>query len=262
MQLKDKIIVRDIINDINPDILNQKKIKPIFIFYMKNFYLIFTTLSLLMLLFSCEKKISKSELNASIKKHKKEQLFLSFYTYMPQKYEDALVDIQVSEGKLLKKREYEIDWLIYPLIYDDSKVADFNFYYMRNKVVLLSQDKDTAKYNIYDYEYKFQRILNILENKYEQKFKNRHLKYNIVYDSLVLRNKEKVITMTGSYSNNYNYTNQRVEGGSNIELTYYTIKSFGDELKKLKNKKLDDDYWKKKKNQNINDNNKKTIEDL
>ena len=229
---------------------------------MKFFYLILTTFSAIMLLFSCEKKISKSELNALIKKHKNEQLFLSFYTDMPQKYEEALVDSQISEGKLLKKRIYEIDWIIYPLMYDDSKVADFYFYYMRNKVVLLSQDKDTAKYHIYDYEYKFQRILNILENKYEQKFKNRHFKYNIVYDSLVLRNNEKVITMTGNYSEHYNFTNQRVEGGSNIRLTYYTIKSFGNELKEIKNKKLDDDYWKKKKNENINSNNKKTLEDL
>jgi hypothetical protein len=229
---------------------------------MKNFYLILTTFSAIMLLFSCEKKISKSELNASIEKHKDDLLFLSFYTDMPQKIEDALIESEISEGKLLKKRENEIDWIIYPLVYDDSKVADFNFYYMRNKVVLLSHDKDTANYDLYDYEYKFQRILNILENKYEQKFKNRNLEYNIVDDSLVLRNKDKVITMTGSYSNSYNYANQRAEGFSNITLTYYTIKSFGDELKELKNKKLDDDYWNRKKNENINSNNKKTIEDL
>lgn len=217
---------------------------------------------LMLFLFSCEQKISDNELNTSIKKHKKNRLFMSFYTNMSKKYEDALLEREFNEGKLLKKHEYDVDWFIYPFYYDGYKVGNFNFYYMNDYVLLSSIDKDTINYDIYDYEFKLQRILNILKKKYNQKYKTNYSKFSIVYDSIVLMNKSKVVTITGSYSQSYNFQIQRTEGGSSIDLTYYTKNTFKKVLKEKRQKLLDNQYWKKQAIKELNKKNKNTLKDM
>lgn len=223
------------------------------------YFLVFT----LIFLTSCEKnkKINNNELNIILEKNKSNNLFMSFYAHMPLQVKDALIERELNNGTLKKINENGISFIIYPLNYDNYKVADFYFFNFPTYVELWSKDGG-VEYYLGNHDLKLERILNIYKNKYKPIYSNRYLKYGATNDSIVLTNNSNVVIVTAYFSQSYNYRISRLESLSSIELKHYTNETFKEMINELRHNSLNLEIIEKNRLEEINKQNKKTLQDL
>jgi hypothetical protein len=217
----------------------------------------------LVLFTSCGKykKINNEELNTILEQNKNSSLFMSFYAHMPEKIEEALTEREIKNGKLNVINRDGIKWTTYSLNYDNSKVADFYFFYFPTHVDLLSSDFG-AEFSSGSHYLKLERILNIYKQKYNVAYSNSYIKYNSKMDSIVLKNNSKVVVITGYFSQSYNYNISKVEAISNIDLKHYTNGTFQEMLNALHQESLNLDKYKKYQIEEMNKQNNNTLKDL